>query len=77
MSTLTIHLSDEKHQRLNALARHRNISLDKLMDELSTVALTQFDLETRFRTFAAQGSVKKGLAILDRLDQALTEKPSE
>jgi len=73
MSTLTIRLSEKKHQRLKELAHHRNVSLNKLMDELSTVALAQFDAETRFQTMAARGSAEKGLAILDRLDHALSK----
>ena len=39
MSTLTIRLPDDKHERLKALARSKSISINKLMDELATVAL--------------------------------------
>ena len=39
MSTLTIRLPDDKHERLKALARSNSISINKLMDELATVAL--------------------------------------
>ena len=39
MSTLTIRLPDEKHKRLKALTASRKISVNKLIDELSTVAL--------------------------------------
>ena len=49
MATLTIRLPDEKHERLRQLAKQRKISMNKLMEELSTIALTQFDAETRFR----------------------------
>jgi predicted transcriptional regulator len=41
MATLTIRLSDEKHERLRQLAERRQISMNKLIDELSTVALTE------------------------------------
>ncbi|MBF0136029.1 MAG: toxin-antitoxin system HicB family antitoxin [Magnetococcales bacterium] len=74
MGTLTIRIPDAKHQRLKELARQQNVSLDKLIDELSTVALTQFDAEIRFQTMAARGSVTKGLTILDRMDQAFLQK---
>ena len=70
MSTLTIRLPGEKHQRLRELARQRGVSINRLMDEISTMALTQNDTEIRFRTLAAKGSVKAGLRILDKLDQA-------
>jgi predicted transcriptional regulator len=70
MATLTIRLPDDKHARLKDLARHRNISVNKLMEEFSTIALTEFDTEMRFRALAAQGSRARGLALLDKLDQA-------
>jgi len=67
MATLTIRLSDEKHERLRQLAERRKISMNKLIDELSTVALADFGAETRFRARAALGSPEEGLALLDLL----------
>ena len=69
MSTLTIRLPDDKHARLRHLAQHRDMSVNKLMEELATISLAEFDAETRFRSLAAQGSAKKGLAVLDKLDR--------
>jgi predicted DNA-binding ribbon-helix-helix protein len=66
---LTIRLSDEKHERLRQLAKRRKISMNKLIDELSTVALTEFDVETRFRARVALGSREEGLALLNLLDR--------
>lgn len=71
MSTLTIRLPDDKHARLRHLAQHRSISVNKLIEELATISIAEFDSEMRFRTMAARGSVKKGLALLDKLDLAL------
>jgi len=68
MATLTVRISDSKHDRLKALAQYKKMSMNKLFDELSTVALTEFDAETRFRTLAAAGDIDKGLKILDELD---------
>lgn len=68
MGTLTIRLPDDRHNRLKALAKHRKISVNKLMEELSTIALAEFDAETRFRAMAAKGSAEQGIAILDKLD---------
>ena len=68
MSTLTVRLPDDKHNRLKALAAHRKISMNKLIEEISTQALAEFDTEVRFRALAATGSVHKGLEILDKLD---------
>ena len=59
MSTLTVRLPDDTHERLKELARHRGVSVNKLMGELSTIAVTQHDAETRSRTLAARGSVEK------------------
>jgi predicted transcriptional regulator len=70
MGTLTIRLPEEKHERLRQLALRRHISMNKLIEELSTVALTEFDAETRFRARAAMGSAQEGLRLLDKLDGA-------
>ncbi len=69
MSTLTIRLPDDKYQRLKMLAKHRHLSINKLMEELSTMVLSAFDAETRFLARAARGNPKKGLEILDKLDE--------
>lgn len=68
MGTLTVRLPDDKHERLKALASRRKVSVNKLMEELSTQALAEFDSEVRFCTLAASGKAKKGLKILDKLD---------
>lgn len=68
MATLTIRIPDDKHSRLKALAQYRHVSINKLIDELSTQALAEFDSEVRFRALAATGDINKGLEILDKLD---------
>ena len=68
MATMTIRIPDDKHSRLKALARYRHISVNKLVEELSTQALAEFDSEVRFRALAARGDVAKGLGLLDKLD---------
>jgi len=69
MATLTIRIPNDKHSRLKQLAKYRQISVNKLIDELSTQAIAEFDSETRFRALAARGDVNEGLAILDKLDK--------
>jgi len=69
MSTLTIRIPETKHNRLRRLAASRGVSLNKLIDEFATVALAQYDAETRFQALAAKGSVKRGLKLLDKLDR--------
>ena len=68
MATLTIRIPDEKVNRLKAMAEERAISVNKLIDELSTVAIAEHDTLARFRLRANQGSAKRGLKILDKLD---------
>jgi len=70
MSTLTIRLPEDQHERLRALAAHRGLSLNKLFEEFSTRAIAEFDVELRFRTRAARGDAERGLAVLDKLDAA-------
>ena len=75
MSVLTIRVPDAKHQRLKHLAKARGISVNKLIEELSTVALAQHDTEMRFRALSARGSAKRGLSLLDKLDHAFARNP--
>ncbi|MFN0163768.1 MAG: toxin-antitoxin system HicB family antitoxin [Burkholderiales bacterium] len=70
MSTLTIRIPDEKHERLKALAKANAVSVNKLVDELATVALANFDARIRFEMRAGRGNAKRGMALLDKLDQA-------
>ena len=66
MSALTLRLPDHKHERLKAMAEQRGISLARLLDELTTQALVEFDNETRFMARAQRGSnrLERGLALL-------------
>ncbi|AYG64917.1 MULTISPECIES: toxin-antitoxin system HicB family antitoxin [unclassified Rhizobium] len=74
MSTLTIRLPSDQHERLKALAASRGTSLNKLFEELTTKALTEFDAETRFRLKAAKGDKARGLDILEKLDRVHSER---
>jgi plasmid stability protein len=71
MATLTIRLPDDKHERLKAFAQSKGISVNKLIEELSTVALAELDAFTRFKAMATTGDAQVGLQLLDKLD-ALT-----
>jgi predicted DNA-binding protein len=66
MSALTLRLPDHKHERLKAMAEQRGISLARLLDELTTQALVEFDTETRFMQRAERGSnrVERGFELL-------------
>ena len=68
MSALTVRLPDDKHLRLKALARDRGTSVNRLIEEMTTVMLAEFDAETRFRLRAAAGSGRaaEGLELLNK-----------
>ncbi len=70
MSTVTIRLPDDTHGRLKEIAKSRHMSVNKLVEELSTIAIAQHDAETRFRALAARGSVEEGLRVLEKLDKS-------
>ncbi len=71
MSTITIRMPDSKHERLKQYAKAQGISLNKLFDELATVALAQFDAKTRFTLMASKGDPERGMELLDKLDEKL------
>jgi predicted transcriptional regulator len=74
MSALTVRLPDDKHQRLRALAESRGTTLNRLIDDMATVMLAEFDAETRFKMRAARGAgqAERGLALLQRAAGAAT-----
>ena len=74
MATLTVRIPDDKHSRLKALAKHRHVSVNKLIEELSTQALAEFDSEVRFRALASNGDINKGLKLLDKLESHFTSR---
>ncbi len=67
MSVLTLRIPDGKYERLKNYAKSKEISLNKLFDELATIALTQYDAKTRFDMMASKGDKKRGLELLDKL----------
>lgn len=77
MATLTIRLPDDKHNRLKALAQYKKMSINKLIEEMSTQTLAEFDSETRFRALAASGSTERGLALLEKLEHLAPSNPAK
>ena len=53
------------------------LRLNKLVDEWASMALAQFDAETRFLVRAARGSAQRGLALLDKLDQSASRRSTK
>lgn len=66
MSALTLRLPDEKYQRLKDMAQQRGQSVNRLLDEVTTLLLAEYDAETRFILRAKRGSgkSKRGLELL-------------
>ena len=73
MSALTVRLPDDKHQRLKELAKRRHTSLNRLIDEMTTQMLAEFDAETRYLLRAERGKGKavRGLEILAKAKGSL------
>ena len=76
MPTLTIRLPEDTHGRLKEIARSRHMSVNKLVEDLSTIAIVQHDAETRFRALAARGSAEAGLRVLDKLADSFRKTTS-
>ncbi|MBK7006857.1 MAG: toxin-antitoxin system HicB family antitoxin [Burkholderiales bacterium] len=70
MTALTVRLPDEKHRRLKALAKSRGTPLNRLIDEMTTLMLVEFDAQTRFAARSARGAGQESAA-LALLDKAL------
>ena len=68
MSTLSVRLPNDIADRLKDLASNRNVSLNKLMNELSTRALLEEEAKQQFLAAQLRGSRKRGLKMLDELD---------
>lgn len=68
MTALTVRLPEEKHRRLKALAKSRGTPLNRLIDEMTTLMLAEFDAETRFRIRAERGvgNTARGLSLLEK-----------
>jgi predicted transcriptional regulator len=73
MATMTIRLPDDKHARLKRLAASRGISLNKLIEEFSTQAITEADVYSRFQIRAANGDAARGLQTLEKLDRHFSD----
>jgi predicted transcriptional regulator len=68
MTALTIRLPDEKYRRLKEIAQQRGTSVNRLIDEMATAMLAEFDAETRFllRAERGRGKMERGLALLEK-----------
>jgi plasmid stability protein len=49
MAVLTVRMPDDRHSRLKALAASQGVSVNKMIEELTTVALVEFDTHIDLR----------------------------
>ena len=68
MSALTIRLPDDKYRRLKELSMRRHTSVNRLIDEMTTIMLAEFDAETRFllRSERGRGKAEFGISLLEK-----------
>ena len=79
MSALTIRLPDDKHRRLKELSKRRGTSVNRLIDEMATLMLAEFDAETRFmlRADRGRGGAARGLELLRKARGAAADDRNE
>jgi len=68
MTTLSVRLPDDMAEKLKRMAKTRDISLNKLMFEMSTQALAEEEAKQLFLATQLRGNPKKALRLLDELD---------
>ncbi len=75
MSALTLRLPEQKYLRLKELAKSKGMSVNHLLDEVTTLILVEFDLKTQFeiRAQLGQGRTDRGLALLNNAKSGLSE----
>ena len=68
MSALTIRLPEDKYERLKELSKRRGMSVNRLIDEMATLLLAEFDAETRFalRARRGRGRAQRGMQLLQK-----------
>ncbi|ABB56573.1 hypothetical protein [Synechococcus elongatus] len=75
MTAMTVRLADDKHRRLKEMARLRGTTVNRLIDEMATLLLAEFDAETRFQLRAERGRDRqnRGLELLEKAAAAEPE----
>ncbi len=61
VSARTIRMADDKYERLKEVARSRNTSVNRRIDEIATLLLAEVDAQARFRI---KGKASRGLELL-------------
>ena len=61
MGAVTLRLPNGRHQRLKVMAQSYSVSLNELVEQVTAQALTENDIELRYRHMTAIGSAERGL----------------
>ncbi len=69
----TVRFPDDKCNRLKEFARQRGTSVNRLVDEMATMLMAEFDAETRFKVRASRGQDRQNRG-LDLLEKAAGSK---
>ncbi len=64
MATITYSITDEKLNQLSELATAQKTSINNVIDELVTVAISEREAFLRFNARAGRGNPEKALEIL-------------
>jgi hypothetical protein len=77
MSALIIRMPQEKRERLQQVAKERKLSVNKLIEEMATVAIAEHDAEVRFQVRSARGRGKaaRGLELLRKAAGRRSRRP--
>ena len=63
-----MHLSDDMAEKLKRIAKLRDVSVNKLMFELSAQILAEEEAKQRFLAAQLRGNPQRALQLLDELD---------
>jgi hypothetical protein len=68
MGALTLRLPEDEHNRLKVMARQRGTSVNRLIEEMTTLMLAQLDAESLFaiRAERGRGMTARGLALVEK-----------
>ena len=77
MGVITVRLPDDTHQRVRELASSRKTSLNKLYEEFTVMALSEFDAEQCFKALARKGDGKRGMELLEKLQIHYGDRPDK
>lgn len=64
MAIITYRTTEDKKEKLAALAKDQQISINKVIDELVTIAVTERETFARFEARAARGNANDALSLL-------------